>query len=174
MKTTNLSKRGLPVMMICVLPLVFLAFVSISDIHSSRNSGNSRTVQRQDDPTCYTIDRSRPEWLGEPTPVERGPEDEPGDLLPKEFGLDQSYPNPFNPVTTINFQVPKSSRVTIKIFDMLGRQVRMLVEEDYEPGFHAVEWDGKDDAGRQVATGTYLYMMKAGDFVKVRKGMLVK
>lgn len=170
MKNMNQTGRGFVVVTICVLAFIVLVLGATTHPLNDEKSH----VRSSDDPACYTVDRSRPEWLGEPTPVERGPEEGPGSLLPKEFGLDQSYPNPFNPVTTINFQVPKSGRVTIKIFDMLGRQVRMLVEEDYEPGFHAVEWDGKDDSGRQVATGTYLYMMKAGDFVKVRKGMLVK
>lgn len=96
-------------------------------------------------------------------------------LTPDEFSLTQNYPNPFNPTTQINYALPRSSQVTLTIFNVLGRKVRELVRKRRQPaGIHTVEWDGKDDSGTAVASGVYLYRIKAGDFVKSRKMILVR
>ncbi|RME95454.1 MAG: T9SS C-terminal target domain-containing protein, partial [Bacteroidetes bacterium] len=91
-------------------------------------------------------------------------------------------PNPFNPETEIRFAVPRSSHVTLTIYNLLGQEVRRLVDATYPAGFHTVRWDAKDEGGRPVASGIYLYRMqgegltrKSGKrFVQVRKMSLVR
>ena len=102
--------------------------------------------------------------------------------IPKEFALSRNYPNPFNPSTKINFQVPKVTKVIIKIYDILGREIRILIDERKSTGTYQVTWDGRDDSGQQVASGLYIYRMEAGDlssgseqsFVANRKMLLLK
>ena len=91
------------------------------------------------------------------------------DLLPTEFRLEQNYPNPFNPSTTIQFAVPKNSHVTINIYDILGREVATLIDDEYQPGRYKVVFE----AG-QIASGLYVYRIQAGDFLQTRKLMLLK
>lgn len=180
MKRKNKFELKLLVILICSGVFIILVLGATENLTDYKDNETGLTKKKNtqpsdDPPPCYTVDRSRPEWIGGQTAIEDLPgEEDPTSRLPKEFGLDQSYPNPFNPTTTINFQVPKSASVTIKIFDMLGRQVRTLMEKDYKPGFHSIEWDGKDEFGRQVASGTYLYLMRAGNFTQVKKGTVLK
>ncbi|MCI0595657.1 MAG: T9SS type A sorting domain-containing protein [candidate division Zixibacteria bacterium] len=94
--------------------------------------------------------------------------------VPAAFDLGQNYPNPFNPTTTIQYALPEPANVELKIFNMLGQVVRTLVEEEKGAGYHQIVWDGKDEAGRTVSTGIYLYQIKAGDFVETKKMQLVK
>lgn len=98
-------------------------------------------------------------------------------LLPKTFVLEQNYPNPFNPETRIVFFVPPAAepqRVTIKIYDLLGRLVRVLFDNEIGPGRYEVIWDGKDSFSRDLPSGTYLYKLEAGEVVLHRKMMLVR
>lgn len=96
-------------------------------------------------------------------------------IVPDQFSLDQNYPNPFNPSTTIKFHVPSQSPVTIKIFDIVGREIRTLIGgTPYKAGNHEVVWDGKDNAGATVSTGTYFYRMDADKFSVTRKMMVLK
>jgi hypothetical protein len=90
------------------------------------------------------------------------------------YQLKQNYPNPFNPSTTISFQVLQNSGVQIDIFNTLGQKVRTLLNDRREPGFYQMIWDGRNDSGVQVGSGVYLYRMVAGDFVQVRKMILMK
>ena len=94
--------------------------------------------------------------------------------VPERFRLFQNYPNPFNPETTIEFEIPRPSPVTVKIFDVLGREVRTLVHADFQAGRHRIRWDGRDGAGRQAASGLYLVRLSAGDFAGVKKGFLIR
>ncbi len=93
---------------------------------------------------------------------------------PTSFALAQNFPNPFNPETQIRFSLPDVARVTIRIYDQLGREVRTLVENDYQAGEHLVTWDAKDSSGTQVATGTYFYSFRASDFVSTKKMIFLK
>ena len=96
------------------------------------------------------------------------------DLLPKVFALEQNYPNPFNPETIIRYALPKAAPVRIAIYNLLGQQVKKLVDKEQLPGFHQVHWDGTNDAGLKLASGLYVYRMEAGQFVKIRKMMMLK
>lgn len=82
---------------------------------------------------------------------------------PTEFSLEQNFPNPFNPSTTIRYSLARDSHVQIKIFDQLGRQVRLLLDEQRPAGVSQLIWNGTDDQGRRVASGTYFYRMTYGD-----------
>ncbi|MBN2355467.1 T9SS type A sorting domain-containing protein, partial [candidate division KSB1 bacterium] len=93
---------------------------------------------------------------------------------PLAYVLEQNYPNPFNNETEIRFQLPKSEQVVIKIFNTLGAQVRLLVNRNYQPGYHQVPWDGKDNLGNRVASGVYLYRLQAGEFVQTRRMSLLR
>ena len=93
---------------------------------------------------------------------------------PLDFRLLQNYPNPFNSGTTIVYEVPERVHVTIGIYGTSGKMVRKLVDGKVSPGRYGVGWDGRDDSGREVASGVYLCRMEAGRFVRVRKMILLK
>ncbi|NIR52189.1 T9SS type A sorting domain-containing protein [candidate division KSB1 bacterium] len=89
--------------------------------------------------------------------------------------MSENYPNPFNPTTTLRFTVAnKAQRVILIIYDILGRVVRVLADEILSAGEHRVQWDGKNQKGIQVANGTYVYKLKAENFVDARKMILLK
>ena len=94
--------------------------------------------------------------------------------LPYDYILFQNYPNPFNPSTSVKFQVPKTSDVTIKIYDMLGQEVRTLFTGQVLRGTYTTEWDGMNDAGVKMSSGSYIYRMVAGEFVQSKKMILLK
>ena len=79
--------------------------------------------------------------------------------LPSDYVLYPNYPNPFNPATTIEFALPRREPVRIVVYDLLGRSVRELTNATLEPGRHSISWDGRDDHGRQVAAGMYIYRL---------------
>jgi hypothetical protein len=81
-------------------------------------------------------------------------------VIPKDFSLSQNFPNPFNPVTTIPFALPSRSRITIKIYNIMGQKVKTLIDGTMDAGRHQVSWDGKDDRGLKVASGLYIYRMR--------------
>ena len=95
-------------------------------------------------------------------------------VLPKTHRLSQNYPNPFNPETVIGFALSAGSEVSLCVYNALGQRVKTLVEEDLPVGEHTVTWDGTDDSGNRVASGVYLYRLKADGFVESRKMMLLK
>lgn len=94
--------------------------------------------------------------------------------LPGRFDLSQNYPNPFNPATTIGYQIPSQGIVTLKVFDILGRELTTLVNEVQRPGTYQVRWDGRNDRGESVASGVYLYQLRAGSSVITRRMLLMK
>ena len=94
--------------------------------------------------------------------------------LPEQFQLSQNYPNPFNSSTLIKYQLPKPGFLTIKIYNLLGQKIRTLVAEQKEAGFHQISWDGRDDWNEAVGSGEYICQMRVGDFVAVRKAVLIR
>ena len=87
-----------------------------------------------------------------------------GKLSPETYTLYQNSPNPFNPETEIRYMVPERVEVRIDVYNSMGQRVRSLVKGQHEPGTYTVNWNGKDDNGRQASAGMYLYKMKAGSF----------
>ena len=100
--------------------------------------------------------------------------DDRQNAIPTEFALDQNYPNPFNPTTSIGYALKENTKVVLKIYNLLGQEVRTLVNGNQEAGYKKVAWDGMNDKGTRVASGIYIYRIKAGDFVKARKMILMK
>ncbi len=84
--------------------------------------------------------------------------------IPTEFALRSASPNPFNAACAIAFDVPENIKVSVEVFDMLGRKVNTIVNTEFKAGTHRVIWDGTDEAGRQLSSGMYLYRMTAGSF----------
>ncbi|MFH1843254.1 MAG: T9SS type A sorting domain-containing protein, partial [bacterium] len=98
-----------------------------------------------------------------------------GELMPQRVELSQNFPNPFNPVTTIKFGLPREARVRLNIYDVRGRLVTKLLDNKLIPaGRHAEVWDGTDRSDRRVASGVYLYRLQVGDAVKTQKMVLMK
>lgn len=94
--------------------------------------------------------------------------------LPTAFALHGNYPNPFNPVTAIQYALPSPADVQVVVYDLLGRPVRTLVHALQEPGVHTVTWDGRDAAGSPVASGVYMYQLRTGAYTATRMMTLVK
>ena len=94
--------------------------------------------------------------------------------VPKDFTLYQNYPNPFNPETTIEYQLPKTTHVTLRIYNLSGQEVRTLVDEVKLFGVHKIEWHGLNHQGQAIGTGLYIVRMTAGDFVESKKILLLK
>jgi hypothetical protein len=94
--------------------------------------------------------------------------------IPTAFDLKQNYPNPFNPTTTIKFSLPEASFVSLKVFDVLGREIKTLISNEMTAGSHVINWNGDDESGRKVASGNYIYRISAGKFNQARKMTLLK
>ncbi len=94
--------------------------------------------------------------------------------LVRAFQLHQNYPNPFNPNTTIQFSLPNDAQVKLVVYDLMGNDVRNLVNEFKTAGNQFVVWDAKDDFGQPVGTGVYLYQIQAGQYIQTRKMILLK
>jgi len=93
---------------------------------------------------------------------------------PERFELSQNYPNPFNPVTNIRYQLTESGFVKVIVFDVTGRTVRALVNEERDAGFHTVQWDARNNAGQKVASGVYYYRVIADEYRQTKSMFLVK
>ncbi len=101
--------------------------------------------------------------LGLPTGVQTTEE------LPHEFTLYQSYPNPFNPIATIRFELPYSTKVSLKVFDMLGQEIETLIDEFKNAGNYSVQFSGS-----RLASGIYFYQLKTEAFIETKKMVLMK
>jgi len=91
-----------------------------------------------------------------------------------EYALNPNYPNPFNPQTTIAYQLPQAGQVKIAVYNLLGQQIRTLVMEYQPAGRYQVQWDARNEQGKLVANGVYLYQMQVNDFVTTKKLILMK
>jgi hypothetical protein len=91
------------------------------------------------------------------------------ETIPSDYALLQNYPNPFNPSTQISFSLPEPGFVSLKVYDLLGREAAVLIERDMSPGKHTVSFDG-----REFSSGMYFYVLKSGDFYETRKMLLLQ
>ena len=94
--------------------------------------------------------------------------------LPEIINLHQNHPNPFNPFTTLRYDLPEASHVRIMIYDLMGRKIRTLVDMDQKAGYRSIQWNATNDLGQPVSAGIYLYMIQAGDFRQTKKMVLLK
>ncbi|MBT5223860.1 MAG: T9SS type A sorting domain-containing protein [Candidatus Marinimicrobia bacterium] len=95
-------------------------------------------------------------------------------LMPLSFALHQNYPNPFNPTTTLQYDLPEDAKVKIMIYDLMGREIKTLVNNQQTAGFKSILWDATNNLGQPVSAGMYLYRISAGDFHSVKKMILLK
>ena len=94
--------------------------------------------------------------------------------LPHAFNLYNNYPNPFNPVTTLRYDLPEDALVNITIYDIMGRIVRTLINSQQNAGFKSIQWNATNDAGSPLSAGLYLYKIQADNLVQTRKMVLLK
>jgi hypothetical protein len=88
--------------------------------------------------------------------------------IPRVYALMQNFPNPFNPTTTIRYDLPRATKVSLKVYDVLGREILSLVQGDWEAGYHQVQWNAN------VASGIYFYRLQTEEFVETKKMILLK
>ena len=96
------------------------------------------------------------------------------EILSITYELYNPYPNPFNPVTTLRYDLPEDALVNITIYDMLGRQVKTLINEEQTAGYRSLQWNAANDAGSPVSAGIYLYMIQSGAYRQTKKMVLLK
>ena len=94
--------------------------------------------------------------------------------VPTDFALHENYPNPFNPSTTLRFDLPELSDVNVIIYNMLGQEVKTFNMQNISAGHHSIRWNATNDLGDPVSAGVYLYQLQTKDFVKTRKMILLK
>jgi predicted outer membrane repeat protein len=94
--------------------------------------------------------------------------------VPEEFALHQNYPNPFNPVTTINYDLPQQTHVDLFVYDIMGREVVKLIQEEMPAGYQSITWNARNSFGLQVSAGIYFFQIQTSDFVKTKKMVLLK
>ena len=128
-----------------------------------------------------TLERA-PEWVNDisKSSVAKGTSTQPAKKFAHEslkvegVGLDHNYPNPFNPETVIKYKVNDASSVTLKIYNLIGQEIRALVDEVQSAGSYQIRWDGKDNLGRNVASGIYVYRLRVGEQVEQKKMTLLR
>ena len=125
------------------------------------------TTDREYDPVWYHGELGPDETLADDAVETIG-------FVAASFLLDQNYPNPFNPETTICYRLPHVEHITLTVFDLYGKKIKTLVNENKASGQYQVSWNGKYENGESVASGVYVYRMTAGAFVQGRKMLLVK
>ena len=94
--------------------------------------------------------------------------------LPNNYYIENAFPNPFNPNTTIKYYIPRKAYVNITIYDMIGNVIKNLVNENQNYGYKSVQWNATNNQGQPVSAGVYLYSIEAGDFRQTKKMILLK
>ncbi|MFQ5865947.1 MAG: alpha-amylase family glycosyl hydrolase [bacterium] len=94
--------------------------------------------------------------------------------IPAHFELFQNFPNPFNPSTSIRFEVPETTHLTLQIYNVLGQKIKTVIDGEEPAGEYVIQWNGKDELGRETASGLYILMLVAGSFVKSMKMVKLK
>ena len=93
--------------------------------------------------------------------------------IPREFKLAQNFPNPFNSVTDIQYSVPDVNHITLSIYNVLGQEIKSLVDEKQEAGIYTVSWDGCNNDGKEAASGVYIFRLQAGNSFTAAKKMIL-
>ena len=94
--------------------------------------------------------------------------------IPNIYVLYENYPNPFNPVTTLRYDLPENGHVNITIYDMLGREIKTLMDQTQDAGYRSIIWDATNEYGKPVGAGIYLYQIQAGEYMQTKKMVLLK
>ncbi len=144
---------------------------------AQRHSGFNIEATAWNDPQLFIVEQGDIEFGAGYYSFDQvvGIDDEkPVSNLPQQFQLMQNYPNPFNPETTIRYHLPEAIPVKLSIYNMLGQKIKTLVDAKQTAGEYRIRWNGRDESGREVASGIYLYRLKAGDFVSTKKMLLLQ
>jgi flagellar hook assembly protein FlgD len=94
--------------------------------------------------------------------------------IPDTYHLFQNYPNPFNPVTTFRYNLPEDELVNITIYDIIGRQIKTLINSSQTAGYKSIQWNATNSTGQSVSAGVYLFKIQAGNFIQTKKMVLLK
>ena len=94
--------------------------------------------------------------------------------VPNAFALKNNYPNPFNPATTIQYDIPIDADVLLVVYDILGRHVKTLINTTQSAGYKSIKWNGTNDKGQTISAGVYFYQLQTSGYSKVRKMVLLK
>tara|TARA_B100000700_G_C14965304_1_gene818550 strand:- start:868 stop:1596 length:729 start_codon:yes stop_codon:yes gene_type:complete len=94
--------------------------------------------------------------------------------IPEDFVLEQNYPNPFNPITNMNYALPQRSQIIISVYNVLGQEVKNLINEVKDYGYHSISWNGTDENGKEMASGVYFVRMISKGFIQSNKMLLLK
>jgi flagellar hook assembly protein FlgD len=94
--------------------------------------------------------------------------------IPDNYSLSQNYPNPFNAETIIKYQLPKSGKVKLQIYDIAGRMISTLVNGEQKAGYYVISWDCRNSAGQGASSGIYFFRINAGDFMQTKKLLLIR
>ncbi|MDO8550962.1 MAG: T9SS type A sorting domain-containing protein [Ignavibacteria bacterium] len=113
-------------------------------------------------------------WMDVLEVIKADPTGVENEFIPVTHNLFQNYPNPFNPSTVISYSLPNVSYVSLKIYDILGREVKTLVNSEQNIGIHNIQWNGDNNYGNKVSSGIYLYKIEAGNFIMTKKMLLLK
>jgi hypothetical protein len=100
--------------------------------------------------------------------------DEQSERIPNDLVLYQNYPNPFNPITTIKFNLQQNQQVKLNIYDISGKLIRKLIDNELYAGLHEIMWEGKDSMGNNAPSGIYIYSLKAGTNKIIKKMTLLR
>jgi hypothetical protein len=155
--------------------------LAFATIHSNKVSGETVTFRAFDtsSETTYSITETMPFAANATSGTLRNPvvltaAVQADNKIPTAYRLAQNHPNPFNPVTTIRFELPLAGRVVLKIYNVAGQIIRTLVDQDYQAGTHNVIWDGRNSSGGEASSGVYFYQIKAGPFGDVKRMVLLR
>jgi len=94
--------------------------------------------------------------------------------IPEDYALHHNYPNPFNPITTMLYDLPETGHTRLIIYDLLGREVHVLIDKVMNPGYYSTQWNGRNSQGQMVGAGVYLYQIQAGEYISTKKMILLK
>jgi hypothetical protein len=164
---TTIYRQPLPVAFYDATEILGMSFVVSDKTDSIRIIGQEIVVTGEGQYTCELLDFA---IAGSPVDVEDGP----AITVPVSYQLFQNSPNPFNPSTSIRFDVSHRSRVTLSIYNLRGQMVNTLVDDELPAGSHSIHWDGTNNPGERVPSGTYFYRLRAGNSIETKKMLLLR
>jgi hypothetical protein len=145
---------------------------SICDLNLNWSNGGRFNITNNQ--LCPPYPSCIEEYVGEQDTTNCGQVSIIDETLPITYNLHNAYPNPFNPVTTLRYDIPKYAFVNITIYDMMGRVVKTLVNGSQTAGYRTTQWDATNNIGQPVSAGLYLYTIQAGEFRQTKKMVLLK
>ena len=170
-----LSAGGYPYDRTSEVPVLLGASYTGIVVESTSNPGESYYRSGSEWLDLYDYNFGNPQWNGTANfCVKALATDESDDSEPETLSFFQNYPNPFNSGTTIRYDLPGTSKVVLKVYDLLGKEVRTLIDQVQSAGEKSIDWDGKDRYGREVSSGVYIYRLQAGEEVRSRKMTILR